>query len=140
LEKVPLLGGGVTRPGARPPAARVRESARQRYGTRYTEAVLAPLSEEESGTLLEGLLGTPDVSPSLRELVLAKTEGNPLFMEEVVRSLIALGVLAQDEMSGAWRTLPAVEEVRIPDTIQGVIMARVDRLDEDVKQVLKLAS
>ncbi len=142
VERVPLLLCGVSRPGAGSPAARLREIARQRYGTRYSEAVLliTPLSAENSSTLLEGLLGTPDVSPRLRELVLTKTEGNPLFMEEVVRSLVAVGVLAQDEMSGTWRALAAVEEVRIPDTIQGVIMARVDRLDEDVKQVLKLAA
>jgi len=140
VEKVPLLLCSVSRPEAGTSAAQLREIARERYGTRYTEAVLAPLSAEDSGTLLEGLLGTSDVSPRLRELVLAKTEGNPLFMEEVVRSLIALGVLAPDESSGAWRALAAVEEARIPDTIQGVIMARVDRLDEDVKQVLKLAA
>ena len=57
-----------------------------------------------------------------------KREGNPLFMEEVVRSLVALGVLHQDGTTGAWLTRTAVDELRIPDTIQAVIMARIDRL------------
>jgi class 3 adenylate cyclase/tetratricopeptide (TPR) repeat protein len=140
VERVPLLLCGVSRPGAGTPAARLGEIARQSYGTRFNEVVLEPLSAAESGTLLQGLLGPPDVSAPLRELVLARAEGNPLFMEELIRSLIALKVLARDEMSGAWRTLGAVEEARIPDTIQGVIMARVDRLDDNVKEVLKLAS
>ena len=140
VERVPLLFCGVSRREADTPAARLRAIARQRYDTRYSEVLLAPLSAEDSGALLEGLLGTPDISPRLRELVAAKTEGNPLFMEEVVRSLVALGVLARDETRGVWRLRAAVEEVRIPDTIQGVIMARIDRLGEDVKHVLKLAA
>ena len=140
VERVPLLLCGVSRPELGTPTARLREVARERYGTLYTETVLAPLSAEASGALLEDLLRTPDVPPRLRELVYAKTEGNPLFIEEVVHSLIASGVLAPDEISGGWRRLGPLEAVKIPDTIQGVIMARVDRLDEDVKQVLKLAA
>ena len=140
VEKVPLLLCTASRPGAGTPAARLREVAMQKYATRYTELVLAPLSADDSEALLAGLLGTPDVPPHLHRLVLTKAEGNPLFVEEVVRSLAAVGVLAKDETRGAWRIRRTVADVRIPDTIQGVIMARIDRLDEDIKQLLKLAA
>jgi class 3 adenylate cyclase/tetratricopeptide (TPR) repeat protein len=140
VEKVPLLLCSASRPEAGTPAARLREVARQKHATRYTEIVLAPLSAGDSEALLAGLLGTPDVPPHLHQLVLTKAEGNPLFVEEVVRSLAALGVLAKDETRDAWRIRRAVADVRIPDTIQGVIMARIDRLDDDVKQLLKLAA
>ena len=140
VDKVPLLLFGVSRPEAGTPAARLRDVARQKHAGRYTEVVLRPLSAEDNDMMLAGLLGTPDVPPRLRELVFTKAEGNPLFVEEVVRSLAALGVLAMDETRGVWRIRRALEDVRIPDTIQGVIMARIDRLDEDVKQLLKLAA
>jgi tetratricopeptide (TPR) repeat protein len=78
--------------------------------------------------------------PRLRKVILAKAEGNPFYMEEVIRALIAMGALVRDKATGGWRSAARVEEITVPDTIQGVIMARVDRLDEDLKQVLKLAS
>jgi class 3 adenylate cyclase/tetratricopeptide (TPR) repeat protein len=140
VEHVPLVLCGVSRPDPASPAARLREVASRNFGARYTETVLAPLSTEESGALFEGLLETGDVSPRLRDLVLAQAEGNPFFMEEVIRSLIAMQVLTRDRTDRAWRIAIPVDQIRIPETIQGVIMARVDRLDEGVKQVLKIAA
>jgi len=61
-------------------------------------------------------------------------------MEEVIRSLIAMQVLTRDRTERAWRLAIPVDQIRIPETIQGVIMARVDRLDEGVKQVLKIVA
>jgi len=81
-----------------------------------------------------------DPPPRLRELILEKTEGNPFFMEEVVRALIDTRVLMRQPGTASWRLTAPVDQIAIPDTIQGVIMARVDRLEEDVKQVLKLAA
>ena len=75
----------------------------------------------------------------MHELILQKAEGNPFFMEEVVRSLIAMKAVVRDKTMGRWRSTQ-LEEISLPDTIQGVIMARVDRLHEDLKQVLKLAA
>ena len=61
-------------------------------------------------------------------------------MEEVVRNLIDLGGLVREDTTGRWRVTDQATRISIPDTLQGVIMARVDRLDEDLKQVLRLAS
>ena len=58
----------------------------------------------------------------------------------MIRSLIASRVLTWDSRASAWRGRSPADQVQIPDTLQGVIVARLDRLDEDVKHVLKIAS
>jgi len=81
-----------------------------------------------------------DLPQAVRIQILRKTEGNPFFIEEVVRALIAEGTLVKDarEGPGAWPSLSLPWP--FPTTIQGVIVARIDRLEEGVKNVLKLAS
>ena len=69
-----------------------------------------------------------------------RTEGNPFFIEEVVRALIADGTLVRDAEIGGWRLSGPVADLAIPDTVQGVIVTRIDRLEESVKSVLRLAS
>ena len=140
VETVPLLLYGVGRLERGTPAARLRERARTSHASRYTEIALLPLSSAASATLIDNLVESPRISDQLKDLVLQKTEGNPFFVEEVIRSLITAGVLAWDAGAGQWRVTHQVGQVMIPDTLQGVIMARVDRLDEDVKHVLKVAS
>lgn len=135
--EVPLLIVGTSRPDDDGVVGRLRMHARQLNDERATEIVLSPLPAGESGRLLEGLLGT-SLSAGERTLILERAEGNAFFLEEIVRSLIATGALERDETG--WRTTSKLEEITIPDTIQGVIMARIDRLDDDVKEVLKVGA
>jgi len=137
-ETVPLLICWTGRPDPGTPAAQLVDLVRRRLPDRYTEITLSPLTPTQSAALLETLLKV-DQPARLRELILRKAEGNPFFIEEVVRSLIATGTVVR-EADDAWRVAADLEQIMIPDTLQGVIMARVDRLDEDTKQVLKLAS
>jgi class 3 adenylate cyclase/tetratricopeptide (TPR) repeat protein len=139
VESVPFLVCGVGRPGHRP-IEHLREEARRGHPARYTEITLSPLSAEASGSLIDNLIPGVDVPPDLRDRIVQKTDGNPFFVEEVVRSLIDTGVFVRSPGSGRWRVTVPMEDLAIPDTVQGVIMARVDRLDEDVKEVLKIAS
>ena len=81
--------------------------------------------------------GSPPLSRKSRW---AKRGGNPFFLEEVVHTLIDTGTLERTPGTTDWLATPQLEALTLPDTIQGVIMARVDRLEEDIKQVLKLAS
>ena len=60
---------------------------------------------------------------------MAKAEGVPLFIEEVTKTLLDLGVLQRE--NGGYRLVKSLGEVRVPDTIQGIIMARLDRLGDD---------
>ena len=67
-----------------------------------------------------------------------KAEGVPLFVEEVTKTLLDLGVLRRE--NGGYRMVKGIAEVSVPDTIQGIIMARLDRLGEDGKRTVQLAS
>ena len=99
---------------------------------------LYPLSLDESRHLVDSLLQMEDVPPDVEGLILGRAEGNPLFVEEVLRTLIEEGTLVQD--NGAWRITRTVDATEIPDTLQGVLTARIDRLDEAMKRVVQIAA
>ena len=102
-----------------------------------TTLVLEPLSGEESHVLIDGILGSRPVPDPLRALLIGRAEGNPLFLEEMLRTLIEQGVLVE---RGAWvLTVPETQLV-IPDTIHAVIAARVDALPAAEKEVLQAAA
>ena len=105
-----------------------------------TEIGLAPLTPEESNQLLRNLLGICDMPPEAAQLLLAKAEGNPFYIEEVIRSLIDTGLIVPAENGGGWTVTEGIAEVQLPDTLQGIIMARIDRLDPDVKRILQIAA
>jgi class 3 adenylate cyclase/tetratricopeptide (TPR) repeat protein len=140
VEASALLICCVGRPDPDTPAARLRDVAGRKYADRYIAIELSPLGGIESVRLVQNLLAIDERSSRVHELVLKKAEGNPFFIEEVVRSLIAMRAVVREEATGRWRAAAPPEEISLPDTIHGVIMARIDRLDEDLKQVLKLAA
>jgi class 3 adenylate cyclase/tetratricopeptide (TPR) repeat protein len=114
--------------------------AQARYADGFTEISLAPLSDAASVALVERLLSTPSLPDTLKALILDKAEGNPFFVEEVVRSLIERGALARSECGEGWIATPVMESVTVPDTVQGVLMARLDRLPEATKWVAQQAA
>src|SRR5206468_5413945 len=67
-----------------------------------------------------------------------KAEGVPLFIEEVTKTLLDLGVLRRE--NGSYHLVKNLSEVSVPDTIQGIIMARLDRLGDEGKRTVQLAS
>src|SRR5439155_5086483 len=102
------------------------------------ELALVALGEDDSRHLLDTLVGP--LPAAGRSQILTKTEGNPLFIEEVVRALITEGRLVKDTRVGGWRLAQPDVALGLPDTIQEVIMARIDRLEDGVKRVVKLAA
>lgn len=136
----PLLMLFVLRPDALGPATAIRQFATEQRAGRFHDLSLEPMSKEHSAALLSNLVGALDLPVALREQILHKTEGNPYFIEEVIRSLVAEGYLAQGPRGRALRLSRPVDQVQLPDTLQGLILASIDRLDDEVKQVLKLAS
>jgi len=110
------------------------------FGSRsfYTTLTLRTLSEEEMLAMAGRVLGTPDFPRELRDELVAKAEGVPLYVEEVTKTLLDVGVLRQE--NGGYRLVRRLEEAGIPDTIQGIIMARLDRLGEEGKRAVQLAS
>ncbi|HEV3472761.1 MAG TPA: AAA family ATPase, partial [Actinomycetota bacterium] len=99
---------------------------------------LEPLDTDESMMLISSVLGGGDLPAALWERILAKAEGNPFFIEEVVRRLIEGAYLIPED--GRWIVARDVPEAEIPDTVQAVILARLDLLDPRDKVVVQQAS
>jgi predicted ATPase len=87
---------------------------------------------------VSNLLEIEALPENLRQLILAKSEGNPFFVEEVIRMLIDRGGITRTE--NKWAVTREINTIEIPDTLQGVLMARIDRLPEEAKRVLQIAS
>jgi predicted ATPase len=101
---------------------------------------LTSLSPAESRELLSAMFGAPgDVIPAaVQELILARAGGHPLFLEEVVRSLIERGALVHEEQG--WQCVPAVAALDIPPTVEGLLRSRLDRLSPDVRRLVQEAA
>jgi oligopeptide transport system substrate-binding protein len=138
--EVPLLLLCILRPVKDHSCWRFRDLAAQQYPGQYTDVLLDPLSPDESQTLVANLLEVDDLPAVLRRRVLSRAEGNPFYVEEVIRSLIDRHAITLDARTGRWTARSDVGEIPIPDTLQGVLMARIDRLQEDTKRVLQLAA
>ncbi len=107
-------------------------------GQRYSVMELSPLNPTESAKLVENLLNIENLPDSTRQLILSKSDGNPFFLEELLRSLIDSGlVLLDGDRAVATYDIARLE---VPDTLQGVIAARIDRLPQDDKYTLQTAS
>jgi class 3 adenylate cyclase/tetratricopeptide (TPR) repeat protein len=101
----------------------------------YTQLRLDPLGRESADEMLATLLSDgKDLGP-LKRLIIEKTEGNPLFMEEVVHALFEEGVLVRN---GAVKVAKSLSQLRIPLTVQGILAARIDRLPPDEKELLQM--
>lgn len=122
------------------PLLRVGQFVAQHPHARLYDLKLTPLNAQDSSALVSNLAGSLNLPAALREKILRKAEGNPFFMEEVIRSLVSDGVLVRDPEEGTWQLVRRIDEVLLPDTLQGLILARIDRLSDEAKQTLKLAS
>jgi ABC-type oligopeptide transport system substrate-binding subunit/class 3 adenylate cyclase len=118
----------------------IKETAARRYGHRHTDIQLKPLSATESELLVGNLLQIDDLAPALKQRMLDVAEGNPFYVEEIIRSLVDQNAIFRDEASGRWVATEAAADVPIPDTLHGVLLARIDRLQEEAKRVLQMAS
>jgi class 3 adenylate cyclase/tetratricopeptide (TPR) repeat protein len=104
----------------------------------YTQLRLDALPPESADALLLALLGThPTVEP-LKLLLVARTGGNPLFLEESVRTLVETQALAGER--GDHRLARPLDTVDVPATVQAILAARIDRLDPEDKQLLQTAA
>jgi hypothetical protein len=103
-----------------------------------TAISLRSLSEQQSTELVEGLLAASTLPTNLRDEILARAEGNPFFLEEILRRLIDEGILVRED--GGWRATGALSATTLPDTIHGLLAARIDGLPSDEKRVLQEAA
>jgi class 3 adenylate cyclase len=123
------------------PEPQVEESLAQAHSERalpVSEIRLEPLSREASEDLIESLFRGGDLPRALRTKIEERAKGNPFYIEEVVRSLADLGFV--ERRDGALHVAQGVREISIPASVQEVILARVDRLPLDARQVLQIAA
>jgi class 3 adenylate cyclase/tetratricopeptide (TPR) repeat protein len=106
--------------------------------TYYTQIRLDPLPPDSAEWLLHALLGPPPDLGPLKQLLIERTEGNPFFLEECVRTLIEAGALVGDR--GEYRLARAVPAIQVPATVQAVLAARIDALPPDEKALIQAAS
>ena len=100
----------------------------------YTQLRLHPLGGQSADEMLNALLGGDASLQSLKRLIIDKTEGNPFFIEEIVRALVEQGVLVRN---GATRLAKPLTEIRIPPTVHGILASRIDALPAYEKGLLQ---
>ena len=106
--------------------------------TYYTQLRLDPLPPESAEELLQALLGDDAGLEPLKQRLIERTEGNPFFLEESVRTLVETGVLVGE--SGAYRLAKPLQSIQVPATVQAVLAARIDRLQPEEKRLLQTAA
>ncbi|HEX2647445.1 MAG TPA: AAA family ATPase, partial [Candidatus Dormibacteraeota bacterium] len=116
----------------------LNDVARQRFPHRHAEIALCPLGPSDTEQLVSNLLAFADFPVEVRDLINQKAEGNPFFIEEVIRELIEARVLVRE--GNRWCATRQVSSLEIPDSVQGVLLSRMDRLPTEAKRVLQAAS
>jgi class 3 adenylate cyclase/tetratricopeptide (TPR) repeat protein len=134
----PILVVAIVRPDRLAPSWGTLERIQRRLGGWFSRFELQPLSAANAQTLLGNLLYIEELPETIRVLMLRKSEGNPFFLEEIIRSLIDSGYLVRVE--GHWHATREIVDVAIPDTLLGLLTARIDRLPAPTKQVIQVAA
>lgn len=119
--------------------SRLLESARTAFGDDAVTLPLGPLSPGETEELVQGMLRRGPLPVALGREVNRRAGGNPLFAEEIVRHLVEVKSLVPS-VDGSWVLSASAEDLTLPDSLQGVIAARVDSLPDGAKQCLGVAS
>ena len=138
LARAPLLLVCVYRPAREHKSRHLGTIAARKCPECYTELHLRDLSPQQSRRLMEALLPIEAIPAAVTEQILAQAQGNPLFLEEMVRSLIDAGLVYHD--GAGWRARAEISGVAVPESVQSIILSRVDRLEANAKQVLQRAA
>lgn len=125
---------------------KTKERIKKKLANNFLEIGLKPLAVDAVRQITENLLRVSALPDRIRDRIVEKVEGNPLYLEEIIRQMIDEGTLVFDDNIWRMKTETAAADrvdvlaVSIPDTVQLIITSRMDRLDPDVRDVLQLAS
>jgi class 3 adenylate cyclase len=114
------------------------EQARDLFEMELTEVRLEPLTDADSRALVSNLLEVESLPEKTRDLIMARAEGNPFFVEEVVRMLIERGVIVAE--GDRWVATDQASGVEIPESLHGLLLARIDQLPDAAKRSLRIAA
>lgn len=145
-QDIPLVVLCAMREEREAAAWQIKVQADELYPHRYTELNIPPLTNDESDELVGRLLAIAEISDPLRARILERSGGNPFFIEEVVRTLIDNGAVYPEERSvdgelrRYWRSTEQAADFAIPDNLRSLLSARMDRLEEETRATLQMAS
>jgi class 3 adenylate cyclase len=138
VSREPTLFCLVTRPETSSNGWKLVNAARELLGGSLTEITLQALSEKDSRSLVANLLEIETLPDRIRRLILKKAEGNPFYVEELIRMLIERGAIQHE--NGTWVAQQVISDRDIPDNLQGLLLGRIDRLPAEARYTLLVAS
>jgi len=138
IETERILFITLFRAAHREAANRLVENVRKNFPEKYCEIVLKPLNHETSERLIRGMLGFKGPHHPFIGQIVKRAEGNPFFIEEMIRSLIDENAIIFK--NGQFQITDKIAEVIVPQTINDVLTARIDRLDEKTRSLVKTAA
>ncbi len=136
--ELPVLMVITSRPDRAAVGWRIVETARETFGDALTELPLTPLDASTSRLLIGNLLDIDSLPERLRVSIMERSEGNPFFVEELIRMLIERGWVVRKD--NHWVGSGTVAEAEVPDTLRGLLLARIDRLSDESRRTLRMAS
>jgi ABC-type transport system substrate-binding protein/class 3 adenylate cyclase len=119
------------------PSWSLGEHARQRYPHRYVEVELRPLAGDATLALAQALADAP-LPAAVSDLISQRAGGNPLFVTEALRDLVERGVIRR--VNGSWELAVAPDQLEVPALVQGILQARLDRLDHAARETIAVAA
>jgi tetratricopeptide (TPR) repeat protein len=138
VEKQRILFVNVFRPGYKATGDRIVETIKDTFPAYYVEIAIKPLDEKLGEMLISNMMNITGLHYSVIDQIVKRADGNPFFIEEVVRSFIDQGGIVLKD--GAYEVTEKIGTMVIPHTINDVLMARIDMLEEKTRDLVKLAS
>jgi class 3 adenylate cyclase/predicted ATPase len=140
IDNLPIIFYCISRADEGAALQEISALARTQFAGQIADVRLGPLSENDVDRLLNALLAIPNLPDALRASIPERAEGNPFFLEEIIRTMIDRGIIERDA-GGYWRAgRPDVALLEVPRTLRGLILTRVDALPENPRQALQCAS
>jgi predicted ATPase len=136
--QLPILFVGALRAEQDAPGWALVRQAHELLGDAVVDIRLEPLGDRDSRTLVANLLEIESLPERVRDLIMARAEGNPFFVEEVVRMLIERGVIVP--RGDRWVATDEIGGVDIPESLHGLLLARIDQLPDAAKRSLRIAA
>jgi tetratricopeptide (TPR) repeat protein len=137
-QQYPVMFINVMRPGYKDTGDYILKYLVDNFPGDHITINVSPLENADSGLLIRNLLHNIKLPADINEMIIRKSEGNPFFIEEIIRSFLDDGIIEVEH--NGFRFTEKINEVNIPETINEVILSRVDKLDEKTKELLKTAS
>ncbi len=135
---LPVLLLFTSRPEPDAPIDELAEAAARGLGNRFRKIQLRPLTHQQSSSLVAQLLEIESLPIKVRRLILEKSEGNPLFVEEIIRMLMGRNAILRE--GDKWVAVESTTWEELPTTLNGLLLARLDRLPEEPKRLARIAS